>query len=54
MAYGGKISDYLKDNDAQVKGDDVYDKDGNRIAYFGGQHTWLKDEKTGLYYEHDD
>lgn len=52
MAYGGKISDYLRDNNYHVVGEDVYDKDNNRVGYFGGQHTWLKDEKTGRYYEH--
>ena len=51
MAYGGKIADYLKEHECYVQGDNVYDKDGNRIAYFNSPHTWLKDEKSGLFYE---
>ena len=50
MAYGGKTDDYLRANDAQIKGKDVVDSKGNKIGYVTGDGC-IRDNKTGNYYE---
>ncbi len=50
MAYGGKVDDYLKANNAQIKGKDVVDTKGNKIGYVNGDQS-VRDKKSGNYYE---
>ncbi len=50
MAYGGKTDEYLKANNAQIKGKDVVNNKGEKIAYVTGDNC-IRDKKTGNYYE---
>lgn len=50
MAYGGKVDDYLRSNNAQIKGNEVVDSHNNHIGYVTGDGC-VRDRATGNYYE---
>lgn len=50
MPFGGNTDDYLKQNNAQIKGKDVVNDKGEKIGYVNGDKT-IRDKKSGNYYE---